>query len=321
MVDPAERRLGVGEVALEDCLVAEPLVEIREDDDVEARRVVRPVVRLERQDPELSQLAVTDLVGDLARLHVALGIIVGRLHGSQSAKSPGREFRVARDRLHRDNEGVPAEERHEPRNAGRRDVDAAFERRVFEAERIQVPDGLLPGPLDCRVRSLDGDRREGRPAVRAPQLDRIAWQGRGPPAAVRAGQRQPLQAGVPDALRRDPGDEDEPAVGVLGRRIGLLDGDDELAPERRVDVRRPKVAARPEPAGVDLAAPDELVPADVEDVGEIGVDRDLDRQANRAAGVVHDVEVFVDTAADGPINADGQRLAVDRAGVVEERLV
>ena len=69
------RRLGVRQVALQERDVAEPLVEVREDDDEQARRVVRAVVRLERQDPELGQLAVADLVRDLAGLHVALGVV------------------------------------------------------------------------------------------------------------------------------------------------------------------------------------------------------------------------------------------------------
>jgi hypothetical protein len=126
---------------------------------------------------------------------------------------------------------------------------------------------------------------------------------------------------VPGALGRQAGDEDERAVGVLGRRVGSVDGDDELAPEGGVLVRRPQLAAGPEPARVDDAAPDQGVGADVEDVGEVRLDRDLDRQADGPASVVGDVEVLVDAARDRPVDAHPQRVAVDEPGVVEEGLV
>ena len=73
------------------------------------------VVRLERQDPQLGQLAVADLVRDLARLHVALGVVGGRLELGQAAERPGRELRVAADALHRDDQRVAPEQGHEPR--------------------------------------------------------------------------------------------------------------------------------------------------------------------------------------------------------------
>ena len=50
------------QVALQERLVAGPVVEVRQHDDEEARGVVRAVVRLEGQDPELGQLAMSDLV-------------------------------------------------------------------------------------------------------------------------------------------------------------------------------------------------------------------------------------------------------------------
>ncbi len=126
---------------------------------------------------------------------------------------------------------------------------------------------------------------------------------------------------MPDALGRDLGDEDQAAVGELRRRIGLVDGDDQLSPEVAVDVLRPELAAGAEPAGVQLTAADEGIAPDVEDVGEVGVDLDLDRQPDRAAAVVDDVEVFVDAARDGPVEADRERVALDLPDVIEKLIV
>ena len=118
------------------------------------------------------------------------------------------------------------------------------------------------------------------------------------------------------------GDEHEPAVGVLRRRVGLVDADDQLAPEAAVRRTVVRSSRRERNQRVLIvAAADERVGPDVEDVGEVGFDRDLDRQPDRAAGVVDDVEVLVDAARHRPVDADAQGVAVDEAGVVEERIV
>ena len=108
---------------------------------------------------------------------------------------------------------------------------------------------------------------------------------------------------MPDALRRDLGDEHEPAVGELGLAVRAVGLDDQLADELAMDVGRPQLARRAEPARVDLAAADEPAGLDVEDVGEVGLDLDLDRQADRPPPVVDDVVVLVDAARDRPVDA------------------
>ena len=112
-------------------------------------------------------------------------------------------------------------------------------------------------------------------------------------------QRQPAQAGVPDALGRDLGDEHE------GGRSHTADGcriDRRATTSSRTKsrlIRRPKFTLRAEPAGVDLAAPDEAAVLDVEDVGEVGFDLDIDRQSDRPRAVVDEVVVLVDTTRHG----------------------
>ena len=79
----------------------------------------------------------------------------------------------------------------------------------------------------------------------------MAWSGSGPATALHGSvlgrrfelrQRQPAQAGVPDALGRDLGDEHEPAVGELRLAVGAVRPDDQLADEVAVDVGRPELA-------------------------------------------------------------------------------
>ena len=217
LVDPGHRRLGVREVSAQQRRVGAPVVQVRQHDDEQARRVMRPVVRLVRQDLQLGELAVPDLVRDLARFHVAFRVVLGRLQLRQPAQRPAGELREARDALHRHDQRVATEQRHEPRHAGSRDEDAALERGVLELERLQVANGLVPGSIHDRVGGLDADVREVLGADLAQRrVDRVAVERDEPPA--RAGNGQPFQAGVPDVLGRDRRDEHQAPVGELGGR-------------------------------------------------------------------------------------------------------
>ena len=195
---------------------------------------------------------MADLVGDLAGLHVPLRVVAGRLHRAEPAQRPARELRVARDRLHRDDERVPPEQRHEPRHAGRRDDDAALEGRVLEAERLEVADRLVPGALDGLVRRLDARPSAGA-ATSAAAAASTALHGSvdGRPAST-GGDRQPLQAGVPDALRRRSWRRRR--AGRWRTAAASRPCSTAMISSRRKSpfvVRRPELAARPEPAGVD----------------------------------------------------------------------
>src|SRR5439155_20619095 len=59
------------------------------------------------------------------------------------------------------------------------------------------------------------------------------------------------------------------------------------------------------------------MPLDVEDVGEVRLDRNLDRQAHCAPAVVDDVEILMDAAAEAPVEADRDRMRLDGAGLVD----
>ena len=90
-----------------------------------------------------------------------------------------------------------------------------------------------------------GRRGAARRAER--RVDGVARQRDGRPAPSRVTGSH-LRQVCQTPFGRDLGDEDQPPVGELRRRVAPLDGDDQLAPEVAVDVRRPQLAARPEPA-------------------------------------------------------------------------
>ena len=206
---------------------------------------------------------MADLVRDLAGLHIPLGVIGRGLELRETAQGAGGELRIAADALHRDDERVAPEERHEPRHAGGRDEHPSTEFRVLEPERLEIANGLIPGTGDGFVRRHQadvrqvrgsglGDRRRGGPdrcalaGLGRRNREHVARQRRR--AAIRAGHRQPLDAGVPGALGREDRHEDQPAVRELGGRIGLVDGQDQVAPEVTIRVGRPELPPRSEPA-------------------------------------------------------------------------
>ncbi len=115
--------------------------------------------------------------------------------------------------------------------------------------------------------------------------------------------------------------EYETAVGELRLRARPLDGQHELAAEVVVRVRRAQLAPGAEPAGIQLASPDDLTSLDVEDVGEVRHDRDLDRESNGPGREVLEVVVLVDAVRDRAIEPHAERLAFDGAVGVDQRVV
>ena len=160
-VDPAQRGVHVREIPADGVEVAQPVEQVRHDDQEQRRRVVRAVVGRVREDPGRGELAVPDLVEDLARLHVADGVVLGRLHRREPPQGAVGELRVAADRVHRHDQRVAPEDRHVPRHAGGRHDHPALEGRVLETERLEVPDRLGPGPADGLVRCSRRPRRGG----------------------------------------------------------------------------------------------------------------------------------------------------------------
>jgi hypothetical protein len=116
LVDPGEcvhRRLA--EAAHERGVVS-PAPDLREQDQVERRRVDRSVVIAE---PARRSFPVPDLVDDLPRLRVELRIVLGRLEVREHLERAAGELRPEQQRLQARDQRVPPEYGHEPRHPGR----------------------------------------------------------------------------------------------------------------------------------------------------------------------------------------------------------
>ncbi|GBD46079.1 hypothetical protein HRbin41_00898 [bacterium HR41] len=111
-----------------------------------------------RRISERGELARAQLVDDLAWLGVTLGVVAGRLQGSERAQRCAREVRQKGQRLVASDQRVAPEQRHEPGQAGRRQLDGAGVARS-ETERGEVGDARAPqllqlGPVGGELRRL-----------------------------------------------------------------------------------------------------------------------------------------------------------------------
>ena len=225
-VDPLERPLDVGTDRGEFVGVAVPAPGERGDEHVERRRVVRPVIRGVRDEVERGELAVADLVLDLARLHVAVVVVRVGLERGERAQAAEREARRDGEGLERDGEGVASEQRDEPGDpgGGNPGVRVVVGRGggqfvvAVQTQRREILDGLAERGRDVRVRGLE-DRRLADPAPAIRFAGGVGGEelvaGTDDSALFAVDHGGPPQTEVPGALRFERQTEEQPAVREL----------------------------------------------------------------------------------------------------------
>ena len=156
LVDPVERRPGLVLELPHGLAVTGPALVLVEQHDVERRRVGTAVVRRMRPLLEGRHLPVAHLVQDAAGVLVAEVVEAAALPGPERSQGRLCELGGERQRLQAREDAVPAEHRHEPGQAGGRQVGAAGDGRR-EAERGHIDEAApvrrlerLPVALDSR---------------------------------------------------------------------------------------------------------------------------------------------------------------------------
>ena len=117
------------------------------------------------------------------------------------------------------------------------------------------------------------------------------------PDALRAIHQVVDQAAMPGlpSLQRDV--EAQPPVGIYRRlAVSLAGADDHFATKIPVAIGDAQHLPLVRPRCGDAAAPHDVIALDLEDVGEIGADRDLQVETHRLLAVVGDVNVLVQSA-------------------------
>ena len=114
-----------------------------------------------------------------------------------------------------------------------------------------------------------------------------------------------LAARVPGGAGCQLDREGDAAVRRVGRCVAVERVEREASVEVAVGVGGVQLAALLVPFGVDVTAPHELVVLDLEEVGEVGAQRDLEMEPDGVEAVVGEIEILVDAFVDD--SRDGQR--------------
>ena len=139
------------------------------------------------------------------------------------------------------------------------------------------------------------------------------------PDALRAIRQVVDQAAMPGlpSLQRDV--EAQPPVGIHRRlAVSLAGADDHFATEISVAIGDAQHLPLVRPRRGDATAPHDVIALDLEDVGEIGADRDLKVEAHRILAVIRDVNILVQSALDMAADHQAQRARCDRPVLAHE---
>ena len=107
----------------------------------------------------MRQLAVAQLVHDLAWLGVAIVVALLRLPAAKHVERTAGELRIDQDVLQRDDQAVAPERRHEPRQAGGGHEHHVVGARDRQTQRRHVLDRLMIAAVELLVAGADLQHR------------------------------------------------------------------------------------------------------------------------------------------------------------------
>ena len=330
-VDPGEGGQGVRPEPVDECVVAGPIVGLAEQDQPERSRVDAAVVRREGQLAGPGHLPGPDLVQDLAGLGVRPRVVDDRLACGEDLQGRDGQVGPEGDRLVGADDRIAAEQGGEPWHAGREialsgawpvveqqaqvghaPLDEPVEQFVVRFDRRHPgPPGLVGGRAFGLV---DDRRRTGRQADlgrirrgrgierrlirpdRPAELHPATWLDVEPPAQDQGCPRHPLRLGQVEG-----GDD-------LGTGEGDLGPADHPVPAEMAerDPFRTDDHVKGPPCGVAVVA------ADLEDVGRVRPERQVDPDRLGMLGEVRHRQVFAEGTADDPRPGKPERLAGER---------
>jgi len=258
-------------VAGEEQVVPEPLPGLVQGDDVEDGRVGRAVIGRVRDAPEVGQLPLAQLVGDLARLGIPVGIQLGRLQVGQALEGTPGEIGEHDDVLQAGDQAVPTKSGDKPRDPGRGEQVLRVPLVTWQAQGRHVFHGLPVQPVELLVGRRDL-RRHPLPVRQAvggfqPVVSLPAFLGSGPRRVV--GHEVVFAAGVPGTPRRQNDFKADASVGVHRLRAGAFEPHDQTPAKVLVIIARNQLLAVALPVAFDMAPARELLGFHFKQIGEV----------------------------------------------------
>ena len=314
LVQPLERRVDRVAAVVEAVEVAGPHRELRHEQQPERCGVDRPVVRRVRDGAHAGQLPAPQLVHDLARLLLAEGTVLPALAALQKAHRRLRPAQVEEERLETDEHQLAPERRREPRHAGHGDALAVD----LGRQHAQV---VLPAAHDLVDQFVVGEDVGG---ARVPALVLVTHRrelGAEVACARLGGARRDDLDVVTDREALAGRDPQAPARPALLDRLGrVAEGDDRLAQhlvKAEVGERQRILAGLGGEARAALAPPQA---AHLEEVGEVGVEVQVDHQLDLGLVEVAHAQQLVEPVGNEPGAAHVHGRLRQRAPVRHARL-
>ena len=257
---------------------------------------------------EVGKLAVAQFVQDLAGFGITVGIFLLGLQRAQDLQRPAGEFWIDQNILQRNDQAVAPERSDEPGQSGSRqenDLVCALDR---QTERGHVLQRLTEQTVEFFVAGLNLDHglQPFRHRLGVAGLVTL------PDAIVRRAEMLLAilecveQAGVPSLVRLKHDVEAEPSVGRdgLARRVRHRGCHGTVEIPVRIRGAEPLPCLRP--LSGDLATAHDAARLDLEDVGEVASEGDLELKPHWPHVVVGNVEIFMQTSADRSADSEAE---------------
>ena len=142
-------------MSLDEGLIASCLPRRVQRDQIKGRRVGRAVIRRVRDQLKMGQLAIAKLVQNLTWLGITIVVALCRLILSQNLQRTSSEFRIDNHRLQRNDQGIAAKQRHEPRQPGGRHEHHVIHALQWKSQGRHVLHALVITAIELLVAGLD----------------------------------------------------------------------------------------------------------------------------------------------------------------------
>ena len=322
-IDPVQAALGRRHMPDEQVAVSGSPPGRMQGNQIERRGVRCAVIRRVRDQFEVRQFAIAELVRDLSRFGVPIVIALRRLVAPEDIQRPASELWVNQHGLQGDDQAVAAEQRDEPRQAGGGYEHHVVGSRDRQSQGRHVENPLAKAAVELFVAGLDLQDRA------LPFLDRLGVLGfvalvgrftRGGIAPLAVNQVI-QQAAMPGRARLQRDFQAKAPVRMHRLGSGRLACDDHLPGKVLVVIGQSQLLPGRRPMRHDSATANDLFGLNLENIREVGSNGDLEVEPNRMLVVVGNLDVLAHAAADMPAEREPEGTRRNRTVLGQERAV
>src|SRR6516165_8228183 len=277
-------------------------------DEVKRCRIGRAVIGCMRDQLEVCELSIADLVRDLAGLRIAVVILGLRLQRTKDVETATGKIWIDQKVLERNDQAVATERSDKPGQTGSWQKYLVIRPKDRQSKRRHVFKRLAIKTVELFVAATDFQHCP-QPLRQVFTVDFVMLV-----SALMRGTMDLLavlqsveQAAVPGFAGVKGDFEVESAIGISCFGSTLRRSDHHGASEIAIAIASPQLLLRLRPRRDDVPAAHDVVRFYLEYVGEVATQRHLELKVHPAHAVVGNVEVLVHSLADQPADNETKR--------------